>query len=191
LREALGDPLTDPRRTITNGIARLGNYNLGSSESVRGHVVVLKGDAEIHGRLEGNIVTLDGDIVIHPGAAVVGDVLAIGGRVRDVEGGITGTIAQHEATPLPEQPFNLLGTLARRSAGLIGVFLTLLTLGLGLVTFGRPNLEIVSDTVTHSFGRAFVVGLLGQILVLPTFGMLMVGLVLTVAGALLLPFAVV
>jgi hypothetical protein len=43
----------------------------------------------------------------------------------------------------------------------------------------------------HSFGRAFFAGLLGQILVLPTFGMLIVGLILTVAGALLVPFAVV
>ena len=57
--------------------------------------------------------------------------------------------------------------------------------------FGRPNLEVVSDTVSHSFGRAFVTGLLGQILLLPTFGMLIVGLILSVAGILLLPFAVI
>jgi hypothetical protein len=71
-----------------------------------------------------------------------------------------------------------------------GVFLTALALGFGLVLFARPNLEIVSDTVTHSFGRAFMTGLVGQILVLPTFGMLVVGLILSVAGILLLPFAV-
>src|SRR5690606_22904031 len=62
-------------------------------------------------------------------------------------------------------------------------------LGFALVTFGRPNLEIVSDTVSHSFGRAFLAGILAQVLLLPTFGMLVVGLVLTVAGALLVPFA--
>jgi hypothetical protein len=63
-------------------------------------------------------------------------------------------------------------------------------LGFGLVMFGRQNLEVVSDTVSHSFGRAFVTGLLGQILLLPTFGMLVVGLILSVAGILLLPFAI-
>jgi hypothetical protein len=83
-----------------------------------------------------------------------------------------------------------LATVARRLAGVIGVFLTLAALGFGLVIFGRPNLEVVSDTVSHSFGRAFVTGLLGQILVIPTFGMLIVGLILSVAGILLLPFAV-
>ena len=73
---------------------------------------------------------------------------------------------------------------------MLGVFLTLSVLGFGLVMFGRQNLEVVSDTVSHSFGRAFVTGLLGQILLLPTFGMLVVGLILSVAGILLLPFAV-
>jgi hypothetical protein len=72
----------------------------------------------------------------------------------------------------------------------LGVFLTLTVLGFGLVMFGRQNLEVVSDTVSHSLGRAFVTGLLGQILLLPTFGMLVVGLILSVAGILLLPFAV-
>jgi hypothetical protein len=80
---------------------------------------------------------------------------------------------------------------ARNAAGVLGVFITLLTLGGGLVLFARPNLEVVSDTVSHSFGRSFVTGLLGQILLLPTFGMLVVGLILSVAGILLLPFAVV
>lgn len=191
LRSALREPLTETRLTVVDGIARMGRYSLGSAEQFQGHVVVLKGDAEIHGTLEGNLVTLDGDIIIHPGARVTGDVLALGGRVRDPTGGITGSrqeiesfTATADATPVPT-------IIARRGAGLLGVFLTLVVLGFGMVTFGRPNLEIVSDTVTHSFGRAFLAGVLGQILVLPTFGMVVVGLFLTVAGALLVPFAVV
>jgi hypothetical protein len=73
----------------------------------------------------------------------------------------------------------------------VGVFLTLGALGFGLVMFGRPNLEVVSDTVSHSFGRAFATGLLGQLLLVPTFGMMVVGLILSVVGIVLLPFAVV
>jgi hypothetical protein len=191
LRNALADPISETRLTVVGGTARIGHYSLGSSESHRGHIVVLKGNADIHGEIEGNIVALDGDVVIHPGARVRGDVLTIGGRVRDPSGGITGTRQEIEAytaavtaTPVPK-------LILRRVAGLLGVFLTLTVLGFGLVTFGRPNLEIVSDTVMHSFGRAFFAGVLGQILLLPTFGMLVVGLILTIAGALLVPFAVV
>ena len=191
LRNALAEPISDTRLTVIGGTARIGHYSLGNAETHRGHIVVLKGNAEIHGQLEGNIVALDGDVVIHPGARVRGDVLAIGGRVRDPSGGITGSRQEIEpfTAPVAATPIPML--IMRRAAGLLGVFLTLTVLGFGLVTFGRPNLEIVSDTVTHSFGRAFFAGVLGQILVLPTFGMLVVGLILTVAGALLVPFAVV
>jgi hypothetical protein len=191
LRTALREPIGETRLTVLGGIARIGNYSLGSAERFRGHVIVLKGDAEIHGDIEGNVITLDGDVVIHPGARVRGDVLAIGGRVEPAPGTVTGSIQEIEAFTPPTAPAPIVAMVARRGAGLVGVFLTLLVLGFGMVTFGRPNLEIVSDTVTHSFGRAFLAGLLGQILILPTFGMLVVGLFLTVAGALLVPFAVV
>jgi hypothetical protein len=89
-----------------------------------------------------------------------------------------------------EPPLSAGEATLRRVAGVLGVFLTLAALGYGLAAFGRHNLQVVSDTVSHSFGRAFVTGLVGQILILPTFGMLVVGLVLSVAGILLLPFAV-
>ncbi|HEU5304621.1 MAG TPA: hypothetical protein VFU40_08255, partial [Gemmatimonadales bacterium] len=149
------------------------------------------------GTLRGNLVTVEGDVVVHPGGVISGDVLTLGGSVRDEGGEIGGEVRTLKSTtvlsPLPQtrteaaSPFE---TVLRRIAGVLGVFLTLVVLGFGLVMFGRQNLEVVSDTVSHSFGRAFVTGLLGQILLLPTFGMLVVGLVLSVAGILLLPFAV-
>ena len=76
----------------------------------------------------------------------------------------------HRASQAATQP-SVLETIGTRLAGVLGVFLTLAVLGFGLVMFARPNLEVISDTASHSFGRAFVTGLLGQILVIPTFGM--------------------
>lgn len=75
-------------------------------------------------------------------------------------------------------------------AGVAGTILTLGLLGFGLVLFGKPNLEVISDTVSHSFLRSFMVGLVSQVLLVPTFGMLIVGLVLSVVGVLLVPFVV-
>lgn len=188
LRAALADPIGNTRLTVVGGTARLGSYSLGSTETHSGHLVVLKGNAEIHGRLEGNLVTLDGDIVLHPGAAVIGDVLAINGHIRGDPGAITGS----SSTLQPREvvaPVPIPALIGRRALGLLAVLATFTLLGFALVTFGRPNLEIVSDTVMHSFGRSFTAGLLAQVLLLPTFGMLVVGLVLTIAGALLVPFA--
>ena len=70
------------------------------------------------------------------------------------------------------------------------MFVALAMVGFGTVFFGRRYVEVVADTTTHSFGRSFVVGLLGQLLLLPVFAMMIVGLVLTIVGILVLPLAI-
>lgn len=192
VRRVAPRPGPDTRLTVVNGQGRLGDFTIGSDQTVTGHLLVLHGDANIHGRLLGNLVTLDGDVFVYPGGVVQGDILALNGQVSS-RGGEIGGEASELTTPPPGAAATTLSPFARVGlgvAGVVGVFLTTLTIGFGLVLFARPNLEIVSDTVTHSFGRAFMTGLVGQILVLPTFGMLVVGLILSVAGILLLPFAV-
>ncbi len=188
-------PAGELRLTVTGGEARLGDFSVGSSEVHQGHLLVLRGTADIYGRLVGNLVTVDGDVVLHRGAVVEGDVLAIGGRVRDGGGTVSGEIASlaEVAAPAAAAPPTR-GAAMRtlfRSAGLAGVLLTLAFLGFALVLFGRPQLEVVSDTVSNSFGRAFATGLVAQALVIPTFGMLVVGLVLSIVGVLLIPFVVI
>lgn len=197
LRSALQPSNGELRLTILGGTARRGDFSLGSSESHPGHLLVVDGDANIYGHLNGNLVTVRGDVVVHRGGVVSGDVVTLGGEVRDAGGEIGGEVRTLRSTTLlspiasaPAEPLSAFDSIVQRTAGVFGVFLTLGVLGFGLVMFGRQNLEIVSDTVSHSFGRAFVTGLLGQILLLPTFGMLVVGLILSVAGILLLPFAV-
>ena len=196
LRAALPPGREPLRLSIANGTARRGNFSLGSAESMNGNLLVLEGDADVHGALRGNLVTVKGDVIVHPGGVISGDVLTLGGDVRDAGGEIGGEVRTLQSTvvltpaPAAEVRATPLESVLLRTAGVLGVFLTLSVLGFGLVMFGRQNLEVVSDTLSHSFGRAFVTGLLGQILLLPTFGMLVVGLVLSVAGILLLPFAV-
>jgi hypothetical protein len=94
------------------------------------------------------------------------------------------------AGPAEAQP-STLDAVFSDVRNVVAVFIACAMLGFGVVFFGRRNLEIVADTATHSFGRSFVVGLLGQLLLFPTFAMLMVGLVVTLVGILLVPFAAV
>ncbi len=189
-------PGADLRVTIPGGTARQGDYSVGSTESLTGHLLVVDGNADVYGTLRGNLVTVKGDVVVHPGGVVTGDILTLGGEVRDRGGEIGGEVRtlrsaiRSQAGQAHSEQLTPVQSVFRRLAGVLGVFLTLSVLGFGLVMFGRQNLEVVSDTVSHSFGRAFVTGLLGQILLLPTFGMLVVGLILSVAGILLLPFAI-
>ena len=185
----------DLRLTVPDGHAYSGHYSVGTGDEIEGHLLVLHGDADIFGTVRGNVVSVDGDVIVHPGAAVTGSVLAVGGRVRDEGGDIRGaslTLSDPEtAVTAPVAPATgNWNSALRRGAGLAGVFVTLLLMGAGLVAFAKPQIAVVADTVGHSFGRSFMAGLLGQILVIPTFGMIIVGLALTVVGILLVPFAV-
>ncbi|UCG85329.1 MAG: hypothetical protein JSW71_15525 [Gemmatimonadota bacterium] len=87
------------------------------------------------------------------------------------------------------------GTIALRVGSdmlaLIACFISLGALGFGLAFFAPRPLEVVADTVHQSFWRSFVIGLLAQPLVVPAFGMLLLGLALTVIGIVLIPFAIV
>ncbi len=188
LRELL-DARGDVRLTVVDGLARFGPYGVGTGDTLRGHLVVLSGPADVFGHVTGSVVTVDGDQTVHPGGSVGGTAIAFGGTVRDAAGGVGGEQRAYTPTRGAEPAGATVGFLTR-AAGVLGIFLALLVLGFTLVTFGRPPLEIVSDTVTHSLGRAFLVGVLAQVLVVPTFGMIVVGLALTVVGVLLIPFAV-
>jgi hypothetical protein len=182
------------RLTVPGGSARFGDYTIGSGETINGNLLLLRGNANVYGILNGNLATVDGNIVVHPGAVVTGDVLALGGAIQDAGGEIRGEIRTLSpvipGTTVAIPPVSGVQLFFRNLAGVSGVFLTLVALGFGLVLFGRPNLEVVADTVSHTFGRSFVVGLLAEMLLLPTFGMLVVGLLLSVVGVLLIPFAV-
>jgi hypothetical protein len=74
---------------------------------------------------------------------------------------------------------------------LAGLLFTLGLLGFGMVLFAHPQLELISDTVTHSLFRSFLTGLLAQIVVLPSLGMVVTGLVLSIVGILLVPFVLI
>lgn len=90
VRRAAPRPGPDTRLTVVNGQGRLGDFTIGSDQTVTGHLLVLHGDANIHGRLLGNLVTLDGDVFVYPGGVVQGDILALNGQVSSRGGEIGG-----------------------------------------------------------------------------------------------------
>jgi hypothetical protein len=82
------------------------------------------------------------------------------------------------------------GGLVGGAMNLIAAYVALAFISLGLLFFAPKQLETVADTVWHSFGRSFLAGLFAQPLILPVFAMMIVGLVLTVVGIVVVPFAV-
>jgi hypothetical protein len=178
----------------------LGGARVAAGERLDGHLVVFRGNADVYGEVVGDVVSLFGDVTYHRGGRIGGSAVAIGGAVHDDGGTVGGDIKTISEAELRGEAEAVQAEVAAPSAfdrlfadvrNLLAMFVGLAMLGFGSVFFGRRYLEVVSDTAGHSFGRSLVVGLLGQLLLLPTLAMLIVGLVFTLVGILLLPFAVV
>jgi hypothetical protein len=164
--------------------------------TVHGPVVAL-GPVVVAGRVEGPVVSLSGDVTVPRGGVVTGDAVAVGGRVL-AEGEVGGEM--RAMSGLPNRPAAVVTAADLRSpiqrtydamrlvAGTFGV---LLVIAVGVLLFAGRNLDEVVTTLALRFGRAFWVGLLGQLLILPALLVLLVALAVSVIGILLIPFAVV
>lgn len=67
----------------------------------------------------------------------------------------------------------------------------MLLIGLGVLVFASNYLDGVVDVLQESFWRSFFVGIAGELGVIPAMLLLIVGLAITIIGALLIPFAMV
>jgi MFS family permease len=204
---ALEDVGADVAAAVRESPMHLGDYAVAAGERVDGNVVVFKGNADIHGEVSGSVVALYGDVAYHRGALIGGSAVSVGGAVNDLGGTVRGDIKS--VSPDDLAPVDVSDVRVRVDADVeadspraweglfrdvqtvVAVFIALAMMGFGAVFFGRRYLEVVADTASHSFGRSLVVGVLGQLLLLPTFAMLVVGLVFTIVGILVLPFAAV
>jgi bactofilin len=160
--------------------------------------IVARGPVDVAGRVEGSVVSLAGDVTVRRGGVVTGDALAVGGRVIADSGRVDGEMRSMAslptitaaATPVvaPRTPLQRTLDSLRLVAGTFGV---LLIIAVGVLLFAGPNLDEVVVTLESRFGRAFWVGLLGQVLILPALVVLVVALAVSLIGILLIPFAIV
>lgn len=179
-----------------------GNRVVQRTERVPGSVVVLRGNVDVYGVIDGDAIALDGDVIVHEGGRVHGDAFAAFGDVRLAGGSVQGrtsalrgSVAALPAVVRVPRPDSLprSGWQATRDAlGVsVGWLAVLLGIGIAAFMFAGAYLEIVMEAIERRFTRAFWVGLAGQFAMLPALLLLVVGLAITVIGLLLVPFAVV
>jgi hypothetical protein len=174
----------------------IGPRTIAAGTTVHG-TVVATGPITVAGRVEGAVVSLAGNVTVPRGGVVTGDALAVGGRVV-AEGEVDGEM--RGMSGLPTTPTTVAAADDERSGlqrtydGMrlvAGTFGVLLIIAVGVLLFAGPNLDEVVATLERRFGRAFWVGLLGQLLILPVLVVLVVVLAVSLIGILLIPFAIV
>lgn len=155
-------------------------------------VGVVDGDLHVAGTVTGDVIVFGGDVIVDRGGVITGDALSVGGHVRTSGGRVDGEMRTlTSALPYPTGPNAGRPPLTTwQSVKLVlGCFAVLFVIGVGVLMFAEGNLDGVVIALERSFSKAFWIGLLGQLLVLPVLLLLLVGLTLTVLGILLIPFA--
>lgn len=171
----------------------VGPRQIPASATLAGPIAVAQGSVDVSGHVNGDVFVVDGDAVVHRGAVVTGDVVSIGGRVTMDGGRADGEIRMLSApsgaaVSSGERP----PLTTWQSIKLVmGWFAVLVIIGLGVMIFAEPNMDGVVQGMERSFARAFWFGVLGEIMALPALLLICLGLVLTILGALLIPFAIV
>ncbi len=160
-----------------------------------GPVVVAAGDLRVRGVIRGTAVAIAGDIVVENGGSVTGDAIAVLGSVVNEGGVIAGTsrtftgsfpwLRDVEQAPPPRR-----GTGDAMSLSL-GWLVIMLLIGIGVLVFAGAYLDGVSDVLEQSFGRSFLVGIAGELGLIPVLILIVAALAITVVGILLIPFAIV
>ena len=162
---------------------------INAGDTVRGPVIVLRGDADIRGTVLGNVTALFGDVTVRDGADVHGSATAWRGRVI-VEGGrVRGALGARPvaAAELPPTPRSRAEALAL-AAGWGAV--TLVVGLLALVLAGR-QLDDTVRTLEQDFSKAFAIGVAAELGFLPLVLLAVVALTVTLVGVLLIPFVLV
>jgi hypothetical protein len=182
---------------VTVDTIGFGGRTIARGDTVHGTVVVAAGDLRVRGSIVGNAIAIAGDVVVDSGGNVSGDAIAVFGSVT-TDGGVVGGerrsiagsfgsrlgLEREKAAPAPR------GTIEALKLSL-GWLVILLLIGFGVQAFAGNYLAGASDVLEQSFWRSFLVGIAGELAIVPALVLLLVALAVTVVGILLIPFAIV
>jgi hypothetical protein len=187
--EALRALSIDESGLSVNGRYVRGNHEVAVGDTVRGPLVVVRGNADVRGVVLGNVTAIFGDVTVRDGADVRGGATAWRGRVV-VEGGrVRGELrAAPSSVPTVVAPPMTRGEALRLTAGWLAM---LLTIGFIALVLASRNLDGTARVLEQDFGKAFLVGVAGQLGFLPLLILTIVALCVTVLGILLVPFVLV
>jgi len=170
----------------------VGGRTIAAGSRIKGSVAVANGPLIINGHVDGDAIALHGDVTVGAGGTVTGDAVSIGGHVKLDGGSVFGEMRSlSDLNAGATAPASAPLTTARAMKLVVGWFAVLVIIGIGVMMFAEHNLDGVVAVLERHLARAFWVGLLAELGLAPLLLLLVVGLAITVIGALLIPFAIV
>jgi hypothetical protein len=146
---------------------------IGGDAAVAGGNIVLNDGSEIRGE-----VTVKGGKIVNNGGRVMGEM-----RTEEGYSGPSAAAVREQRRERAEQPWYR--PIVRGVAGImstLAIGLVLAGVGAGLIFYGLPYLQTVSDTIRVSTLRSAAVGLAATFLVIPAYLVLLIVLAVSLVG---------
>jgi hypothetical protein len=183
-----------PAPSVGSDTIRFGGRTIAAGDTVNGPVLAAAGDLRVRGVIRGTAVAVAGDIIVENGGVITGDAIAILGNVVTVGGTVGGASRNYSRSfswlEGVEQPATRRATGDAMSLSL-GWLVVMLLVGIGVLIFASAYLDGVSDVLEQNFSRSFLVGIAGELGMIPALILVCAALAVTVVGILLIPFAIV
>lgn len=175
---------------------RFGGRTIEAGDTVTGPVLVAAGDLRVRGVVRGTAIAIAGDVIVEDGGSITGDAISVLGNVLTTRGTVGGTARNYSGSFRWLDEVERAEPPARRDTGdamslSLGWLVVMLLIGLGVLVFAGAYLDGVTDVLEQSFWRSFLVGIAGELGLIPLLLLLIAGLAVTIVGILLIPFAIV
>src|SRR6266581_4059706 len=169
-----------------------GDLVIPAGTTTSGSVLVIRGNLDVYGNVDGAATAILGDVIVHEGGRVRGGAVALMGHVRNEGGSILGVIKDVGTTysratvSFGGRPRTTLGSLVAAFLWLV----VLLLVGTFVLFFARDYFKRAVEVVTNETGRSLLTGVLGGLASIPALIAIIVGLAITIVGIFFIPIGV-
>lgn len=169
-----------------------GDLVIPAGTTTSGSVMVVRGNLDVYGNVDGAATAVLGDVVVHESGRVRGGAVALGGHVRNEGGSILGVIKDVGAThnrstvSFGGRPRTTVGSLVAAIVWL----LVLLLVGTFVLFYLKDYFTRAVEVVTNETGRSLLTGVLGGLASIPALIALVVAMAITIIGIFFVPIGV-
>src|SRR6267378_4291950 len=169
-----------------------GDLVIPAGSTTSGSVLVVRGNLDVYGNVDGAATAILGDVIVHEGGRVRGGAVALIGHVRNEGGSILGVIKDVGAThnrstvSFGGRPRTTLGSLVAAIVWLV----VLLLIGTFVLFFMGDYFKRAVEVVTNETGRSLFTGVLAGLATIPALIVIVIAMAITIIGIFFIPIGV-
>ena len=169
-----------------------GDMIVPAGTTTSGSVMVIRGNLDVYGNVDGAATAILGDVIVHEGGRVRGGAVALMGHVRNEGGSILGVIKDVGAThnrstvSFGGRPRTTIGSLVSAVIWLV----VLLLIGTFVLFFMRDYFKRTVEVITNETGRSLFTGVVAGLATVPAVVALCIAMAITIIGIFLIPIGV-